>query len=103
MLAALPRPTWQLRLATQGQFVPGAFRALHALPATVQIGSRAWLVEETHQVFTEATESPPTGFSVPLSIDIKAGRTWAGCKCVRLADARSCPEASFMGTWARYG
>ena len=38
------------------------------------------LVEETRQVVVEATEALPTGFSVPLKVEIKIGRTWAECK-----------------------
>ncbi|MEI8373464.1 MAG: DNA polymerase A family protein [Planctomycetota bacterium] len=38
------------------------------------------LVEETQRIVTEAMEALPPGFSVPLKVDIHAGKTWADCK-----------------------
>jgi len=38
------------------------------------------LVEETREIVKNAMESTPTGFRVPLKVDIKTGRTWADCK-----------------------
>ncbi len=38
------------------------------------------LVEETRQIVTEAMETTPAGFSVPLKVEVKTGRTWADCK-----------------------
>ena len=38
------------------------------------------LVEETQQIVVEAMESTPAGFSVPLKVEVKTGRTWAECK-----------------------
>ena len=38
------------------------------------------LTEETRRVVVAAMEAVPEGFSVPLKVDVKAGRTWADCK-----------------------
>ncbi len=38
------------------------------------------LVEETSQIIVAAMEAVPTGFTVPLKVEIKTGRTWAECK-----------------------
>ncbi len=38
------------------------------------------LVEDTRQVVVTAVESMPAGFTVPLKVEVKAGRTWAECK-----------------------
>jgi DNA polymerase I-like protein with 3'-5' exonuclease and polymerase domains len=38
------------------------------------------LVEETRRIVVEAMESTPAGFTVPLKVGIKTGRTWADCK-----------------------
>ncbi len=38
------------------------------------------LVEETRQIVKAAMETAPTGFSVPLKVKTKTGRTWADCK-----------------------
>jgi DNA polymerase I-like protein with 3'-5' exonuclease and polymerase domains len=38
------------------------------------------LVEETQQIVVAAMESTLAGFSVPLRVEVKAGRTWAECK-----------------------
>jgi hypothetical protein len=36
--------------------------------------------EEDCQLVKDAMESLPAGFSVPLNVEVKAGRTWADCK-----------------------
>ena len=38
------------------------------------------LLEETRRIVQEEMEAVPAGFTVPLKIDIKTGRTWADCK-----------------------
>ena len=38
------------------------------------------LVEETRRIVSTAMESRPHGFSVPLKVEVKTGRTWAECK-----------------------
>ena len=38
------------------------------------------LVEETRRIVRDVMETTPTSFSVPLKVEIKTGRTWAGCK-----------------------
>jgi len=37
-------------------------------------------VKETRRIVVAAMESTPTGFSVPLKVEVKTGRTWADCK-----------------------
>jgi DNA polymerase I-like protein with 3'-5' exonuclease and polymerase domains len=34
----------------------------------------------TRQIVAAAMESMPDGFSVPLKVEVKMGRTWAECK-----------------------
>jgi DNA polymerase I-like protein with 3'-5' exonuclease and polymerase domains len=51
-----------------------------ASAASGQRSSLSELVEETRRVVIAAMESVPEGFSVPLKIEIKAGRRWAECK-----------------------
>jgi len=38
------------------------------------------LVVETRRIVLAAMEAMPAGFSVPLKVDVKVGRTWAECK-----------------------
>ena len=38
------------------------------------------LVEETTRIVRDAMETLPEGFSVPLKVEAKTGRTWAACK-----------------------
>lgn len=38
------------------------------------------LVEETRRIVTDAMEAAPAGFTVPLKVEIRTGRTWAECK-----------------------
>ena len=40
----------------------------------------AEMVDETSQVVRDAMETLPEGFTVPLKVDIKTGRTWADYK-----------------------
>jgi DNA polymerase-1 len=40
------------------------------------------LVERTRQIVTDAMESLPEGFSVPLEVKLKTGKTWVDCKPV---------------------
>ena len=35
------------------------------------------LVQQTRQIVTDALESPPEGFSVPLKVEVHTGKTWA--------------------------
>ncbi len=37
-------------------------------------------LEETRQIVRNAMETLPSGFTVPLKVDLKTGRTWAECK-----------------------
>ena len=47
---------------------------------SVLLETRAELVEETRQIVTAAMENMLAGSTVPLKVEIKAGRTWAECK-----------------------
>lgn len=38
------------------------------------------LVEETSRIVRDTMETAPAGFTVPLKVDIKIGRTWSDCK-----------------------
>ncbi len=42
--------------------------------------TRAELVEETGSTVQAAMETLPAGFTVPLTVEVKTGRTWADCK-----------------------
>jgi len=35
---------------------------------------------KTRQIVFAAMEAMPTGFAVPLKVELKIGRTWADCK-----------------------
>jgi len=43
----------------------------------------AKLVEETRRIVVEAMETLPAGFTVPLEVDVKTGRTWAAVADVK--------------------
>ena len=47
---------------------------------SVLLKCRQELVEETQRIVVAAMESRPAGFSVPLKVEVKTGRTWADCK-----------------------
>ncbi len=49
---------------------------------SVLFETRESCVEETLHAVTDAMESVPEGFSVPLEVKLKAGKTWADCKPV---------------------
>jgi DNA polymerase I-like protein with 3'-5' exonuclease and polymerase domains len=38
------------------------------------------LIERTRQIVTDAMESLPEGFCVPLKVKVRTGRTWADCQ-----------------------
>jgi DNA polymerase I len=38
------------------------------------------MVEETRRIVVEAMEALPGGFTVPLKVEVKIGRTWADCE-----------------------
>ncbi len=37
-------------------------------------------VEEIRRIVVEAMETIPASFTVPLKVEVKAGRTWSACK-----------------------
>ncbi|MGO9109135.1 MAG: DNA polymerase [Thermoguttaceae bacterium] len=60
--------------------LPDDVRMLLSVHDSVLLSVPEALVEETRQIVREAMETAPAGFTVPLKIEIKTGRTWAGCK-----------------------
>jgi len=46
----------------------------------VLLNTTSQSVEKTRQLVKDAMETLPKGFTVPLKVDIKIGRTWADCK-----------------------
>jgi DNA polymerase-1 len=60
--------------------LPDDVRMLLPVHDSVLLETRVDLVEETRRTVVEAMEAVPAGFSVPLKVDIKTGRTWAECK-----------------------
>ncbi len=60
--------------------LPADVRMLLPVHDSVLLSMPTALVEETSQIVTATMETMPTGFSVPLKVKTKAGRTWADCK-----------------------
>ena len=59
--------------------LPDEVRMLLPVHDSVLLQVPESLVEETQQIVKEAMESVPEGFTVPLKVDVKTGRTWADC------------------------
>ena len=38
------------------------------------------MVEEVRALVVEVMETPPPNFTIPLTVDVHPGRTWAACK-----------------------
>jgi DNA polymerase I-like protein with 3'-5' exonuclease and polymerase domains len=47
---------------------------------SVLLESPTELVEGTRRIVVDAMESTPAGFTVPLKVEVKSGRTWADGK-----------------------
>ena len=60
--------------------LPDGVRMLLPVHDSVLLEVPSSLVEETRKIVVEAMESTPVGFTVPLKVEVKSGRTWAGCK-----------------------
>jgi len=60
--------------------LPPDVRMLLPVHDSVLLEVPANLVEETCQIVKNAMQAAPAGFTVPLKVDVKVGRTWADCK-----------------------
>ena len=60
--------------------LPEEVRMLLPVHDSVLLEVPETMVEETRRIVVEAMESTPAGFSVPLKVEVKTGRTWAECK-----------------------
>ncbi len=70
----------KLALVRLHDALPDDVRMLLPVHDSVLLEVPAALAEETQQIVVEAMESTPPGFSVPLTVEAKTGRTWAECK-----------------------
>ena len=71
---------FKLSLIRLHEALPGDVRMLLPVHDSVLLEVPTELVEETRPIVKEAMEAVPTSFSVPLRVEVKAGRTWADCK-----------------------
>jgi hypothetical protein len=53
---------------------------IRAMVNVVQPQVPAHLVAETYQQVVDTMQTPPPGFTVPITAEIGTGRTWAKCK-----------------------
>ena len=60
--------------------LPDHVRMLLPVHDSVLLSLPQELVEETSRIVTAVMEAAPAGFSVPLKVAVKSGRTWADCK-----------------------
>jgi DNA polymerase-1 len=60
--------------------LPDGVRMLLRVHDSVLLELPEGLVEETRRIVIEAMEDVPAGFTVPLKVEVKTGRTWADCK-----------------------
>ena len=60
--------------------LPAAVKMLLPVHDSVLLQVPEPLLEETRQIVTDAMESLPEGFSVPLRVDVQSGKTWAACQ-----------------------
>jgi DNA polymerase I-like protein with 3'-5' exonuclease and polymerase domains len=67
-------------LVRLNESLPDEIRMLLPVHDSVLLEVPESLTEETRRVVVAAMEAVPEGFSVPLKVDVKAGRTWADCK-----------------------
>ena len=63
--------------------LPNDVRMLLPIHNSVLLEVPTALVGETRRVVVAAMETMPAGFSVPLKVEVKNGRTWAECKSGR--------------------
>ena len=70
----------KLALIRLNDALPDGVRMLLPVHDSVLLCVPTALVEETRQIVTAAMEAVPTGFGVPLRVDMHTGQTWADCK-----------------------
>ena len=70
----------KLALIRLNDVLPDGVRMLLPVHDSVLLEVPEALVEETQQIVVEAMENTPAGFTVPLKVEVKTGRTWAECK-----------------------
>ena len=70
----------KLALIRLNDALPDGVRMLIPVHDSVLLEVPSSLVEETQHIVVATMESTPAGFSVPLKIEVKTGRTWAECK-----------------------
>ena len=60
--------------------LPDAVRILLSVHDSILLQVPQALVQETRQIVKDAMEAVPPGFTVPLKVEVRTGRTWAACK-----------------------
>jgi DNA polymerase-1 len=70
----------KLALVRLHNMLPDEVRLLLPVHDSVLLLVPEGLVEETRRIVIEAMEGVPDGFTVPLKVEAKSGRTWADCK-----------------------
>jgi len=60
--------------------LPTSVRMLLPVHDSILLEVPANLVEATREIVTNAMQAAPPGFTLPLTVDIQTGRTWADCK-----------------------
>ena len=70
----------KLALVRLHDALPADVHMLLPVHDSILLSVPAARVEETQRIVVEAMEAVPAGFSVPLKVEIKPGRTWADCK-----------------------
>ena len=70
----------KLALIRLNNALPDGVRMLLPVHDSVLLEVPEGLVEEPRKIVQDAMETLPDGFSVPLKIEVKTGRTWAECR-----------------------
>jgi len=70
----------KLTLIRLHEVLPDEVRMLLPVHDSVLCEVPQELVEETRKIVVDAMESVPEGFTVPLKVEVKTGRTWSDCK-----------------------
>jgi DNA polymerase-1 len=70
----------KLALVRLHNSLPPDVRMLLPVHDSVLLEVPANLIEAACQIVTNAMQATPAGFTVPLKVDVKVGRTWAACK-----------------------
>ena len=69
----------KLALIRLNDALPDGVKMLLPVHDSVLLEVPEALVEDTRRIVVEAMETLPAGFTVPLKVEVKAGRTWAEC------------------------